>query len=90
VLYARNIGVPGTISVIGFDDTFAAALTPPLTTVAVPMHELGQVAFRCAVAEPRQDRATLGTHLVLRGSTGPPGQVSDMAGKGDVLTGAAK
>ncbi len=85
VLYARDIRVPGTISVIGFDNTFAAALTPPLTTVAVPMHELGQVAFRCAVVEPLQDRATLGTRLVLRGSTGPPGRPSETAGKDDVM-----
>ncbi len=72
VLYARGIDIPGTISVIGFDDTYAAALTPPLTTVAVPMHEIGQAAFRCAVVAPLEDVATLGTHLVLRESTGPP------------------
>jgi len=80
VLYARGIRVPDTVSVIGFDDTYAAALTPPLTTVAVPMHSLGQAAFRCAVIETLEHEATVATRLVLRESTGPPpGEVEALA-----------
>ena len=86
VLYARDIRVPGMISVIGFDNTFAAALTPPLTTVAVPMHELGQVAFRCAVVEPLQSpRHSCHTVWCCKYPAGPPGRPSETAGKDDVM-----
>ena len=69
-LYAKRMRVPDDMSVIGFDDTFAAALTPPLTTVVVPTGELGEAALRCAVIEPLEDRVELKTHLVIRDSTG--------------------
>ncbi len=71
VLYKHKISVPESISVVGFDDTYAAALTPPLSTVAVPMLDLGRAAFRCAVVRPLEDDIKLSTRLVLRATTGP-------------------
>jgi LacI family transcriptional regulator len=74
VLYRAGLSVPQDISVIGFDDTLAADLTPPLTTVAQPMSKLGEVAFQFAIKamqEPdRADTFILETQLIERMSTG--------------------
>jgi len=74
-LYSDAIRVPEHVSVVGFDDTYAAALTPSLSTVAVPMDEVGRAAFRAAVVEPLVDEVRLETHLVVRESTGAPPSV---------------
>ena len=78
--YARGLHVPRDLSIVGFDDTLAAQLTPPLTTVVQPMIETGRLAAAIAIAAaesrvpasgpPRIERLT--THLVVRESTGPP------------------
>jgi LacI family transcriptional regulator len=45
-LHERGVEVPGQVSVVGFDDIpFARYLTPPLTTVAVPVEDLGEAAW---------------------------------------------
>jgi DNA-binding LacI/PurR family transcriptional regulator len=76
-----GVSVPAELSVVGFDDSSAAALaTPPLTTVAQPHEEKGRLAAEWlmeAVARPgrRQGeprRAILPTELVVRESTAPP------------------
>ena len=47
----RAIRVPEDLSVIGFDDSFMASrTTPPLTTVAQPLVEMGQLAVRSLTA----------------------------------------
>jgi LacI family transcriptional regulator len=44
---ARGLAVPGDLSVVGFDDFAVAALVAPaLTTVRVPMREMGARAMR--------------------------------------------
>lgn len=44
---ALGIAVPGDLSVVGFDDMEAASLvTPPLTTIHVPVTEIGHQAIR--------------------------------------------
>ena len=48
-LYERRIRVPDEASVIGFDDTFAGHLAPPLTTVRQPMFEMGAQAAALAL-----------------------------------------
>jgi DNA-binding LacI/PurR family transcriptional regulator len=68
-LYEAKFRVPEDIAVVGFDDTYAAALCPPLTTVAVPMYELGQMAFRSAVLDRERDKVELPTRLVVRKSS---------------------
>ncbi|MCA4135078.1 LacI family DNA-binding transcriptional regulator [Arthrobacter sp. M4] len=46
-LHERGIRVPEDISVTGFDDIpFARYTMPPLTTAAVPINELGSLAWR--------------------------------------------
>jgi LacI family transcriptional regulator len=74
-LAALGVAVPGEISVAGFDDIWNAALTAPtLSTVRLPLRELGRLGFehadrRLAGGDP--DPVTLPTEVVLRGSTGP-------------------
>lgn len=76
-LYEARLRVPDDISVIGFDDTIAMRLAPPLTSVAQPMAKLGAEAVRLAVAaigdpETEPTTVTLPTRLVIRQSTGSP------------------
>jgi LacI family transcriptional regulator len=75
-IYEARLRVPDDISVLGFDDTMAPHLTPPLTTIAQPMAEMGRHALRialAAIADPAMARetVTLKPHLVVRESTGP-------------------
>jgi LacI family transcriptional regulator len=45
VLHKHKIEVPEEISVIGYDDTLIAQMSnPPLTTIAQPLHEMGEKA----------------------------------------------
>jgi len=77
---ARDVGlrVPQDLSVIGFDDVpEAVAATPPLTTVAQPIQQMGAEAVALLVrliagAEVDTDHVRLPTRLVERGSTAPP------------------
>jgi LacI family transcriptional regulator len=81
-LRERGLSIPGDISVVGYDDVpVAVELRPALTTVRVPLEELGRAAVRAGVAgqEPsadpfaHQQRATtLGTVVVVRDSVAPP------------------
>jgi DNA-binding LacI/PurR family transcriptional regulator len=70
----RGIEVPRQLSVVGFDDTpAAAAADPPLTTVHQP-HELkGATAGRLLLDPPAAgpQRVLLPTELVVRASTAP-------------------
>lgn len=75
----RGIRVPQDLSIVGFDDTFLAQrATPPLTTVAQPLVEMGQLAVRSLAQVIAGDRVgtshiELATRLVVRGSTSRPG-----------------
>lgn len=81
----RGLGlrIPEDISVVGNDDLpVAGHLSPPLTTVAMPLYELGTAAVDALVAAI-QGQAPVGNlvvptepHLVLRGSTASPGGTS--------------
>jgi DNA-binding LacI/PurR family transcriptional regulator len=77
--YDARLRVPEDLSVVGFDDILFAAYTQPaLTTVAVPRAEVGKTAFQALLtmlADPelKGREYRLGTHLVTRQSTAPPG-----------------
>ena len=76
--------VPRDLSVIGFDDLpFAADLNPALTTVRLPLRQMGESAMKLLLANPaetEQDPAApvapsvvpMPTELVVRGSTAAP------------------
>ncbi|XVU28660.1 LacI family DNA-binding transcriptional regulator [Actinoplanes sp. CA-054009] len=70
-LTAMGVRVPGDVSVAGFDNIFAAELiTPALTTVAAPLHAMGEAAVRAVLSGAGSSVVTLPTRLVVRASTG--------------------
>lgn len=76
---ARQVGlrVPEDLSVVGFDDSYAAlGASPQLTTVRQPLREMGRLALRAAVSALRGHGGLalpvqLATTLVERGTTAP-------------------
>ncbi|ALV41436.1 LacI family transcriptional regulator [Pseudarthrobacter sulfonivorans] len=76
---ARGICVPTDISVVGCDDIFGADFcNPPLTTMTSPTQQAARIATMMLTdqlqpegARYARTRATLPTHLTIRGSTGP-------------------
>ncbi|MFL5769719.1 MAG: LacI family DNA-binding transcriptional regulator [Chloroflexota bacterium] len=75
-LAALGIDVPGDVSVAGFDDISTAALTAPgLSTVRLPLRDMGRLGFAHAGAMLAGDdppAMRLPTTVVLRGSTAAP------------------
>ncbi|MGJ6981464.1 LacI family DNA-binding transcriptional regulator [Aestuariimicrobium soli] len=79
---AKDLGwsVPGDLSVIGFDNTFASDLvSPSLTTVAAPLNQLAQRATSLLITmiqrntNPGPEPQTLPIQLIVRESTAEPG-----------------
>lgn len=75
-LRERGLSVPQDISVVGFDDVFGASFcSPPLTTVAAPLDDLGRAAVGLLIEHEEPGWAprslVLPAHLVVRTSTGP-------------------
>jgi LacI family transcriptional regulator len=70
--------VPGDVSVVGYDDLwFSADVEPPLTTVRLPLEDMGAKAMTMVLgpAESRPHRLVVPAELVVRASTGPrPGR----------------
>lgn len=74
VLRTRGVTVPSEMSVAGFDDVSVAAdLAPSLTTVRLPMTDMGAAALEMALKDPssRPRRRHTGHELMVRSSTGP-------------------
>lgn len=75
---AAGLRVPEDLSVMGYDDTFAALPTAVLlSTVHTPMHDLGRLGLETLVRmhdgiPPLSHRIELATGLVVRESTAPP------------------
>ena len=76
-LRSRSISVPGQVSVVGYDDIQPCAyVEPPLTTVHVPLHDLGGRGMRLALelldGHPRPRPTVVPLELTVRSSTAPP------------------
>jgi DNA-binding LacI/PurR family transcriptional regulator len=77
---ARHLGfeVPKALAVVGFDNiSWAAHADPPLTTVRVPMIEVGRLSARLLLERmggtiTAPTRTTVSTELVIRESCGCP------------------
>ncbi len=80
LLYEQHVRVPDALSVISYGNTFAAFLSPPLTSVGQPFQEIGEQAVVLLIerlggttaANNIPEHILLPTELVLRASTGPP------------------
>ncbi|TDD54956.1 LacI family transcriptional regulator [Nonomuraea terrae] len=72
----HGLRVPEDVSLAGFDDIpIVRDLSPPLTTVALPLAEMGEAVMALALREPPHRRsrvARFGGEVVLRASTAPP------------------
>ncbi len=75
-LARRGLSVPGDISIVGFDDVpEAVAFTPPLTTIAQPIAEIGRRAVHTILDnDGGVHREVLPVELVVRRSSAPPPQ----------------
>jgi LacI family transcriptional regulator len=77
-IYHAGLKVPDDISIVGYDDTINAAyLNPPLTTVKLPIAEMGHVAGKTILGLIKNGNSlspqttTLPVELILRASTAP-------------------
>lgn len=84
-----GLRVPDDVALAGFDDIpIARYVSPPLSSVHVPIRSLGAAAVRRVVGaleedEPSRDHhETLPTEIVLRASTGPVLADHDDPGRG--------
>jgi LacI family transcriptional regulator len=73
---ANGLSVPGDISVSGFDDLeLASQFDPPLTTVRVPVIEIGRAIAQFVIARLEGEEVPppgrFEAELMIRGSTGP-------------------
>ena len=76
-LRTAGVSVPDDVSVVGYDDVAPCTLVePPITTVHVPLYELGTLGMRLALdllaGAPRPRRKELPLALVVRATTGAP------------------
>jgi LacI family transcriptional regulator len=77
-LEERGLRCPADVSVTGYNDVLLMdRLQPPLTTVRMPMMEMGRRAAsilleRMRNPEASPQRITLPVELIVRGSTAPP------------------
>jgi LacI family transcriptional regulator len=79
---AHNLGldIPRDLSVVGYDDgPIAGRLTPPLTTVRLPIRDIGRMAaIKLIAPEPagqagdKMSASLIVPHLVVRDSCQPP------------------
>ena len=72
-LRSKDISVPGMISVAGVNDIWVAKdMTPSLTTVRLPLAEMGATALRLGIGalKGKIEHKRLPVELVVRGSTG--------------------
>jgi LacI family transcriptional regulator len=78
VIRQRGFAIPDDMSIVGFDDIPQASFTsPPLTTVAQPIQDIGRIATDLLIermsgstSRPSQ-RIVLDVKLVIRGSCAP-------------------
>jgi LacI family transcriptional regulator len=88
-LAGRSLRCPDDVSVTGYNDiSFVSRLTPPLTTVGVPLHLMGELAageLLDWIANPDNHQAVqtlLPVGFMLRGTTAAVSQVKSAARRG--------
>ena len=77
-LEERGLNCPADVSVTGFNDMpFMNRLSPPLTSLRIPHHEIGDQAAKLLLERIQNPESQVRTvnqlpELVIRGSTAPP------------------
>ena len=82
VLAQAGIRCPEQMSVVGFNNmAMVDRLTPPLTTVRLPLHQIGELSARLLLTEIEGEpqsagavQSLLGVQLAVRGTTARPPQ----------------
>ena len=77
VAHDLDLSIPGDLSVVGFDDApIATRLWPPLSSVLLPIREMGRIAaealIAAALAQAPPPRPRISPTLVVRESTAAP------------------
>ena len=68
-IHDAGLRVPQHVAIAGFDDIFSAVdVMPPLTTVRIPLEEVGTKAVRIALGLD-EEQSAVPAEVVLRGST---------------------
>jgi LacI family transcriptional regulator len=73
-----GLRIPEDVAIAGYNDVpFAARLTPPLTTLRVPVRDFGRLSAEMLIEQIRSGRSigrrvVLQPELIVRGSTRPP------------------
>jgi LacI family transcriptional regulator len=73
-LQEAGVRVPGQVALAGFDDIpVVSDLTPPLTTIRLPLHDMGRraLSLTATATDGHARRVTLPFELVPRASTAP-------------------
>jgi LacI family transcriptional regulator len=77
--YRLGVSIPGELSVVGFDDSpLATRLSPSLTTIRMPIRDMGRLAAAKLIPMKVPNEADLATvtrvtlHLIVRDSSQPP------------------
>ncbi len=60
-LYKKGLRIPDDISLVGYDDTLASFLSPPITSLAFPMEEIGKVTIQMILERKRDNRKSAKT-----------------------------
>jgi LacI family transcriptional regulator, repressor for deo operon, udp, cdd, tsx, nupC, and nupG len=87
-----GLGVPGDVSVVGFDDSaLMMATDPPLTTVRQPIEAMGQAAVSQLLSQiggthVSSEELLFEPELVVRASTGPAVRAEAVPVTGQVLS----
>jgi LacI family transcriptional regulator len=77
-IHEKQLRIPQDIAVVGFDDVpLAEYLTPPLTTIHIPVRSMAQLAFSMIMKlinnqQPDENQIFLETNLIIRQSSVPP------------------
>jgi LacI family transcriptional regulator len=77
--YRMGVRIPEDLSIVGFDDSpLASRLWPPLTTIRLPIRDMGRLAAAKLMPHKTRDEAeaskvsVVTPHLVVRDSAQPP------------------
>ncbi|HEY8343762.1 MAG TPA: LacI family DNA-binding transcriptional regulator [Bacillota bacterium] len=86
-LKEEGLSIPDDVAVIGFNDNYLAAfMEPPLTTVRIPIYEMGVVAAQLIFhilqnKEACAQQRILSSQLIVRESCGAKRKFPELAGK---------